>query len=181
MTSLALQDERHTIIALMPELRRFARSLTGSADAGNELVQAAYMRVLSNPAALSAVEQPANWMRTIIRNIWIDEKRSSRERLSAPLEDAEHLGTEDTERALIARSTLARVRDIVAALPEEQSAPIMLVCVNGLSYAQAAAELNIPVGTLMSRLCRGRMELAQRFKLPVQDCGARKQAPVGIK
>lgn len=54
------------------------------------------------------IEQPASWMRTIIWNLWIDQKRSSRNRLSAPLEDAEHVGTGDTERALIARSTLTR-------------------------------------------------------------------------
>lgn len=53
-----------------------------------------------------------------------------------------------------------------AALPEEQHSAIMLVCVSGLSYAEAAAELDIPVGTLMSRLCRGRLELARRMKLP---------------
>ena len=49
------------------------------------------------------------------------------------------------------------------ALPEEQQTAIMLVCVNGLSYAEAAAELDIPIGTLMSRLCRGRLELARRM------------------
>ena len=58
-------------------------------------------------------------MRYVIRNLWIDQKRSSRERLSAPLEDGEDVGTEDTERALIARSTLTRVREVMAALPEE--------------------------------------------------------------
>jgi RNA polymerase sigma-70 factor, ECF subfamily len=166
MTSLALQDERHTIVALMPDLRLFARSLTGSADAGNELVQAAYERALSRQGSLAAIEQPASWMRCVIRNLWIDQKRSSRERLSAPLEDAEHVGTEDTERALIARSTLTRVREVMAALPEEQRSAIMLVCVNGLSYGEAAAELDIPIGTMMSRLCRGRLELARRMSAP---------------
>jgi RNA polymerase sigma-70 factor (ECF subfamily) len=166
MTSMALPEIQNAIIDLMPELRRFARTLTRSADAGNELVQMACMRVLSNPAALSAVEQPASWMRTIIRNIWIDEKRSSRERLPAPLEEAEHMVTADTERALISRSTLARVRDVMSTLPEEQRAPIMLVCVQGLSYGEAAAELDIPIGTLMSRLCRGRLELARRMMPP---------------
>jgi RNA polymerase sigma-70 factor (ECF subfamily) len=168
MTSLVFQDVQHTLIALMPDLRRFARSLTRSADAADDLVQAAYERVLTRQEPLEAIEQPASWMRCIIRNMWIDQKRSSRERLSAPLEDGEHVGTEDTERALIARSTLTRVREVMATLPEEQRAAIMLVCVNGLSYQEAAAELGIPIGTLMSRLCRGRMELAQRIKPLVQ-------------
>jgi RNA polymerase sigma-70 factor, ECF subfamily len=166
MTSLGLRDGRHTIIALMPDLQRFARSLTGSADAGNELVQAAYERALRHQGSLVAIEQPGSWMRSVIKNLWIDEKRSSRDRLSTPLEDAEHLGTEDTERALIARSTLTRVRAVIASLPEEQRSAIMLVCVNGLSYGEAAAELSIPIGTLMSRLCRGRLELARRMRAP---------------
>jgi RNA polymerase sigma-70 factor (ECF subfamily) len=162
MTSLVSQDIQHAIIALMPDLRRFARSLTQSADAADDLVQAAYERVLTRQESLEAIEQPASWMRCIIRNLRIDRKRSSRERLSAPLEDAEDVGTEDTERALIARSTLTRVRQVMAALPEEQRSAIMLVCVNGLSYQEAAAELDVPIGTLMSRLCRGRLELARR-------------------
>jgi RNA polymerase sigma-70 factor, ECF subfamily len=166
MTSLAFQDVQHAIIALMPDLRRFARSLTRSADAADDLVQAAYERVLTRQESLEAIEQPASWMRRIIQNMWIDQKRSYRERFSAPLEDAEHVGTEDTERALIARSTLVRVREIMAALPEEQHAVLMLVCVNGLSYQEAAAELDIPIGTLMSRLARGRLELARRMSAP---------------
>jgi RNA polymerase sigma-70 factor (ECF subfamily) len=168
MTLLALQDERHKIIALMPELRRFARSLTGSADAGNELVQAAYERALSRQGSLAAIEQPGSWMRSVIRNLWIDEKRSSRDRLSAPLEDAEHLMTEDTKRVLVARSTLARVRAEMVALPEDLRSAVMLVCVAGLSYQEAATELDIPIGTLMSRLYRGRMQLAQRIRLSAQ-------------
>jgi RNA polymerase sigma-70 factor (ECF subfamily) len=160
MPAVTLQKRQQAIVDLMPELRRFVRSLTGSADAGNELVQAAYERALGCPQSLAAVEQPASWMYRIIRNIWIDEKPSARDRLSAPLEDAEHVAAEDTERTPVARSTLARVRAEMAALPEEQRCAIMLVCINGLSYQDAAAELGVPVGTLMSRLCRGRLELA---------------------
>jgi RNA polymerase sigma-70 factor, ECF subfamily len=168
MTSLAFQDVQHAIIALMPDLRRFARSLTQSADAADDLVQTAYERVLTRQELLEVIEQPASWMRCVIRNLWIDQKRSSRERLSAPLEDGELVGTEETEHALIARSTLTRVREVMAALPEEQRSAIMLVCVNGLSYGEAAAELDIPIGTLMSRLCRGRLELARRMSAEVR-------------
>jgi len=163
MTSLALADTQHAIIDLMPDLRSFARSLTRLVDTADDLVQAAYARALSNPQSLAAVEEPAGWMRTIIRNLWIDEKRSARDLLSAPLEDGEHIGTEDTERALVVRSTLVRVRTVILSLPKEQCFAIMLVCVNGLSYKEAAAELNVPIGTLMSRLCRARLELARRM------------------
>ena len=166
MTALGLQDVHDTINDLMLDLQRFARSLTRSADAADDLVQTACERALRTPQFLVTIEQPASWMRTVIRNLWIDQKRSSCERLSAPLEDGEDVGTEDTERALIARSTLARVREVMAALPEEQHSAIMLVCVNGLSYGEAAAELDIPIGTMMSRLCRGRLELARRMNAP---------------
>jgi RNA polymerase sigma-70 factor (ECF subfamily) len=169
MTELALQDVHHTITDLMPDLQRFARSLTRSADAADDLVQTACERALSNPQLLVTIERPASWMRTIIRNLWIDQKRSSRERLSAPLEDAEHVVTGDTERALVARSTLMRVREVMASLPKEQRSAVMLVCVTGLSYGEAAAELDIPIGTLMSRLARGRLELARRMITPSYD------------
>jgi RNA polymerase sigma-70 factor (ECF subfamily) len=168
MTELALQDVHRTITDLMPDLHRFARSLTQSADAAEELVQKAYERAFSNPQSLAAVEQPASWMRTIIRNVWIDEKRSFRQRLSVPLED-EHVAAEDTERTVIARTTLARVRAEVAALPEKQRSVVMLVCVAGLSYREAATRLGIPVGTVMSHLYRARLELARRVSMPIQN------------
>jgi RNA polymerase sigma-70 factor, ECF subfamily len=82
------------------------------------------------------------------------------------------MATDGTERALIARSILARVRTEIATLPEEQRAAIMLVCVNGLSYQGAAAELDIPIRTVMSRLCRGRLELVRRMSVTSWDTGA---------
>jgi RNA polymerase sigma-70 factor (ECF subfamily) len=167
MSAVALQDAQHALVELMPGLRRFARSLTGSPDAADDLVQQACERALSRRETLTSIEQPASWLHSIIRNLWIDERRSARGRLSAPLDDCDLVAPEDTERAVIARTTLARVRTEIAAMSEEQRAPIMLVCVNGLSYAEAAEELNIPMGTLMSRLSRARIELARRVNLPI--------------
>jgi RNA polymerase sigma-70 factor, ECF subfamily len=166
MSSMVLLDVQHVIINLMPDLRRFALSLTRSADAADELVQAAYERALSSLRSQVAVGQPASWMRCIIRNLWIDEKRSSRVRLSVPLENGKHVATEDTERVLIARSTLAWVHAEVATMPEKQRCPIVLVCFEGLSYQEAAAKLDIPIGTLMCHLFRARLELARRVQLP---------------
>ena len=177
MTSLALQDSQHAIINLMPKLRRFARTLTKSADVAEDLVQTAYMRALSHPASIAEIEQLAKWMRSIIRNIWIDEKRSACNRLSEPLESDDHYAAaNDTERTVIARITLARVRTEMARMPEDQRFVLVLVCIEGLSYKQAAAKLGIPVGTVMSRLHRGRLELAQRISLPRQKADTCTQA-----
>jgi RNA polymerase sigma-70 factor (ECF subfamily) len=117
----------------------------------------------------------------VIHNLWIDERRSFRHRLSTPLEDAEHIVGDDAEGILMARSTLARVRREMATLPEEQRRVMMLVCVVGLSYQEAAAELGVPIGTLMSRLARGRLELARRMKLPNRNAPVHDEATAGIQ
>lgn len=170
MTSLALQDAQYAIINLMPKLQRFARALTKSADTAEDLVQTAYMRAFSHPASIAEAEQLAKWMRFIILNIWIDEKRSARNRLSESLKNDDcYAAADDTERTVIARTTLARVRTEMARMPEDQCSVLVLVCVEGLSYKQAAAELGIPIGTVMSRLHRGRLELAERISLPSQN------------
>ncbi|MGF7211363.1 RNA polymerase sigma-70 factor (ECF subfamily) [Skermanella aerolata] len=162
MSSLALQDDLHSLTKLIPELHRFARSLTRSVDAADDLVQRAFERALMHQDSIAAIEEPAGWMRSIIRNLWIDEKRSARGRLSSPLEDDQHIAAEDTERTVIARTTLAKVRLEIANLSEDQRTALMLVCVEGQSYQEAAGHLRIPIGTLMSRLYRARAELARR-------------------
>jgi RNA polymerase sigma-70 factor (ECF subfamily) len=177
MTSLALQDAQHAIINLMPKLQRFARALTKSADVAEDLVQTAYMRAFSHPTSIAEAEQLAKWMRFIILNIWIDEKRSSRNRLSESLENDDcYAAADDTERTVIARATLARVRTEMARMPEDQRSVLVLVCIEGLSYKQVAADLGIPIGTVMSRLHRGRLELAQRVSLPSQKADPYTQA-----
>jgi len=177
MTPLALQDAQHAIVDLMPKLRRFAYALTKSADVAEDLVQTAYMRAFSHPTSIAEIEQLAKWMRFIIWNIWIDEKRRAHNRLSEPLEsDDFYAAVDDTERAVIARTTLAQVRIEMARMPEDQRFVLVLVCIEGLSYKQAAAKLGIPVGTVMSRLHRGRLELAQRISLPRQKADTCTQA-----
>ncbi len=163
MTALALKDDYHTLTALIPELRRFALGLTRSADAADDLIQRAFERALAHRDSISTLEEPAGWMRSIIRNLWIDEKRSARDRLSSPLENDQYIAAEDTERTVIARATLAKVRAELELLSEDQRSAIMLVCVEGRSYQEVASELRIPIGTLMSRLYRARSELARRI------------------
>jgi RNA polymerase sigma-70 factor, ECF subfamily len=81
-----------------------------------------------------------------------------------PLEAGLEIAGENGEHTIGVRSTLAKVRLEMARLPAEQRAVLMLVCVEGMSYQEAAGVLTIPIGTLMSRLARARLALADRMR-----------------
>lgn len=96
----------------------------------------------------------------IVRNCWIDSLRSSRQ--SAGHTDASEAENElavDGESAVLSKLTLAAVLKTVDKLPKEQREVLMLVCVEDFSYAEAAQVLDIPIGTVMSRLARARTKI----------------------
>jgi RNA polymerase sigma-70 factor (ECF subfamily) len=99
----------------------------------------------------------------IMKNLWVDQKRSPRSyrEINAEPADLEPLVVGDAEREVEGRLSLAAVRRVVAALPPEQRSVLALVCVEGLSYREAAGVLDIPIGTVMSRLSRARMAVGQ--------------------
>jgi RNA polymerase sigma-70 factor (ECF subfamily) len=104
-----------------------------------------------------------SWMFRIAKNIWIDRVRAAkiRDAGAASIEEAE-LVSVDGERAAFSRITLADTCSALRDLPEEQRAVIGLVLIDGLSYRDAAFILQIPMGTLTSRLARAREALAKR-------------------
>lgn len=159
---MSVQD---ALVQLLPRLRRFARSLTGSADKADDLVQTVCVRILAEPQKVEGVTKLDSWFFRIIQNEWFDEARRLGRRATASIEAADSVSGANLEDQLIARSSLARVRTFLEELPEEQKAVVMLVCVHGLSYQEAADVLDIPTGTVMSRLARGRIRLAQRMGL----------------
>jgi len=165
---------KHRLDAILPKLQRFARVLTGSKDAGDELVQQACERLLRRPDAYDGILSLENWMYRVINNTWIDEKRSMHTKLSEPLDSAAEIAGVDDQHTVDVRSTLARLRHELARLPTEHRTALMLVCVDGLSYQEAATVLAVPIGTLMSRLAQARLALAERLRQPL---GAK--APVG--
>jgi RNA polymerase sigma-70 factor (ECF subfamily) len=95
-----------------------------------------------------------SWMFGIIRNAWIDEVRARKRRdtVFAPEELGEHVGEATTE-AQIDRMAM---ESALAQLPEEQRSAVALVLIEGLSYKEAAEAMDVPIGTLTSRLARGR-------------------------
>jgi len=155
---------RNALIPLYPRLRRFAASLTGSLETGDDLVQHACERALARTSQWQPGTRLDSWLYRIMRNAWIDERRSIRYRSRAPLEAADDSIGENGETVTAARLTLDTVRRELAKLPEEQRVVLTLVCVDGLSYREAAEILSVPVGTVMSRIARGRLALAERIE-----------------
>jgi RNA polymerase sigma-70 factor (ECF subfamily) len=153
------------LLALLPRLRRFARSLTRDGADADDLLQAAVERALKARLQWQPGTRLDSWMMKIVRNCWIDEVRSRTRRgeTFVPEEAGAAAGVpahEDIER----RAEMMDVARAMDSLSPEQREVIALVLVEGLAYREAAELLDIPIGTLTSRLTRGRMALAQRLE-----------------
>jgi RNA polymerase sigma-70 factor, ECF subfamily len=150
---------RERIVALLPRLRRFARTLARNAHDADDVVQVAVERALARLEQLRPGSEISSWLFGIVRNAWIDEVRgrARQGRVFAAEELGEHVG-EDSMGSVA--DTLA-VQNALARLPEEQRAAVGLVLVEGLSYKEAARVMEIPIGTLTSRLARGREALQE--------------------
>lgn len=151
---------RSDITALLPRLRRFACSLTGQVADADDVVQIAIERALGRLDQFQAGTRLDAWLFSIVRNAWIDEARSRarRGRTFVAAEAGDDVGN-DGDRAMHARLEAQQVWNAVQQLPVEQREAISLVCVEGLAYREAAEVLGVPVGTVTSRLARGRETL----------------------
>ena len=153
------------IVELLPRLRRLARALTRSPADADDLVQLSVERALGRRDQWRPGTRLDSWMFRIMKNAWIDETRarSRRSAVLAPEEAGDRVG-EDGAAAMQARLEARAVEAAMARLPEDQRLAVALVLVEGLSYGEAAEVLEIPPGTLTSRLVRGRMALAAQLR-----------------
>ena len=148
---------RAELAALLPRLRRFGRVITRNVADADDLVQVAVEKALTHAGQWRPGSRMDSWMFGIMKNAWIDEVRARRrrERVHAP----EEAGATAGDSSAAARDIALSVEAAMERLPGEQRMAIALVLVEGLSYKDAAAALDIPIGTLTSRLARGRETL----------------------
>lgn len=152
-----MDELRTELVALLPRLRRFARALARNAHDADDLVQLALERALAHAAQRRPDMQLAGWVFGILRNAWVDEQRARgrRARLFAP----EESGDQVADAAGSAAPEMLAVQEALGRLPEEQRLAVALVLIEGLSYKEAAHVMEVPIGTVTSRLARARETL----------------------
>lgn len=153
------------MVELLPRLRRLGRVLARDPADADDLVQLTVERALARHGQWRDGTSLASWMFRIMKNAWIDESRSRARRgvVFLPAEAGDRVGDAGVE-ALDTHLALGEVERAMARLPDDQRAAVALVLVEGLSYQEAARVLEIPPGTLTSRLVRGRMALAAQLQ-----------------
>lgn len=161
-------DLKQDLIALLPRLRRFARTLTRSVTEADDLVQDACLRAIDRAEQWDPSQPLDRWMFRIMRNLWISEIRKRQVRLGqghVPAEDASELVSRETGEDNLAATQL---QDRITALPGELASVLLTVSVEGYSYAEASELLGIPIGTVMSRMHRARKALADTYAKPLE-------------
>lgn len=146
--------------AMLPRLRRFAFALSRHPADADDLAALALERALRSRAQFTPGTRLDSWLFRITRNLWIDEARSRQRRATweAPPEAGELQGFDGA--AEIERSVeLAEVMQAMSLLPDEQREVVALIMIEGLGYREAAELLGQPIGTVSSRLVRGRNAL----------------------
>jgi RNA polymerase sigma-70 factor, ECF subfamily len=148
---------------LYPRLWRYCVALTGSRDRANDLAQSACARALEKSDRYEAGTRLDLWMFRLTQRLWLNEIRADTVRQSGkmvPIDDIEIPDTKmNPETNLLANEVFLKVM----ALPEAQRVTVILVYVDGFSYKEASAILEIPIGTVMSRLAAARAKIASEI------------------
>lgn len=152
-----------SLVPMLPRLRRYALALCKVADTADDLVQVACEKALASKMQSPDVSFDA-WMFRILRNTWIDRLRRQRTR-GEEIDIVEHsdIGAFDGTMVPENRLMLKRTMQAIGLLPQDQRELLLLVCVEELSYRDAAEVLGLPIGTVMSRLARARRKLAEEL------------------
>jgi len=159
-----MTEVRQGLKPLFPRLWRYCFVLAGNADRAGDLAQAACLRALEKSHQFTAGTHLDRWIFRIAQRIWLNELRSDAVRRGGGIVAIEEIDLPDKlpdpEANLLTREVLLEV----LALPEAQRTVVTLVYVEGFSYKEAAGILDIPIGTVMSRLSAARGKLVKKLK-----------------
>jgi RNA polymerase sigma-70 factor (ECF subfamily) len=146
----------------LDRLYRAAWALCGSREDAEDLVQETYTRVLAKRRTIGRKEDTLPYLLAVLRNTYVSSlRRRDRRPRTAPLEDSEDRLAAPASASPTTQLAAREVFSAIAALPGDQRDALAAVDVAGLSYQEAADALEVPVGTIMSRLYRGRNRVAQ--------------------
>ena len=166
-----MSDVRRELVALLPQLRRLAWAISRSGQDVDDLLQMTVERALTRSDSWELGTRLDMWMFRIMKNLWIDEVRTRNRwgQLVDSLPELDEINDDGAAaNALLDSIELANVRAHVESLPEDQRMVVKLVVLGEHSYAEAAAILEIPEGTLNSRLARGRAALLRHSQVKGQ-------------
>lgn len=151
-----MDHQKHAIAVEIPRLRRYARALSGTDNDADDLVQETLARALTHVDQWTNGESPRKWLFSILHNHYVDLLRRTARRPAHVSIDAGDF----VPVTLAADAGIRRDLDQgLQALSDEQRQVLLLVGLEGMSYAETAELLDIPIGTVMSRLARGREKL----------------------
>lgn len=170
--------QKQAIAGEIPRLRRYARALSGSDLDSDDLVQETLTRALSNLSQWTNGESPRKWLFSILHNHYVDSLRRATRRPSHVSIDAGDF----TPVSLGADAGIRRDLDRgLQVLPEDQRQVLLLVGLEGLSYAETADILDIPIGTVMSRLARGREKLRREMMCDIDEHDVPVGSPIKVR
>jgi RNA polymerase sigma-70 factor, ECF subfamily len=153
--------------ALLPRLWRFALRLAGDHHDAEDLVQRACVRALERRHQLQPGTSTLSWLFSIVHSVWLNEVRARQIRSHGSMQWSDDLSDTIADPAACNPETYTLHQQIISAvekLPDAQRAVMLLVAVEGLSYREAASVLDVPIGTVMSRLARARLTIGECFE-----------------
>lgn len=155
---------RDGLSQLFPHIWRYALTLTGTRSDADDLAQAACLRAMEKAGQFDPGTHLDRWLFRITHNLWVSELRSQKLRKGNGLVAIDVVDIADPSQDADSKAERQDLLQSVVSLPEAQRQTVVLVYVEGYSYRDAAMILDIPVGTVMSRLAAARTVLAQKFR-----------------
>jgi RNA polymerase sigma-70 factor (ECF subfamily) len=159
-TSSAPLSFEAQILTILPQLRRYSRSLTRSDAESEDLLQDCVEKALVHRSQWRGTNFKS-WACRIMTNLHLNARRSTARRPSVGIEEAENLAASTVSDDPLEKSRLVKALETI---PKEARAILMLVVVEGHSYREVADMLNVPIGTVMSRLSRARQTLRETMR-----------------